>query len=211
MYFLGRRKAPNTWHGGKMLAPHFKDEIVGLQKWLFLAGFWPFLCSFLLWLKFMGKPCTFCNKKIVPRCLFLAAGRLKTLDTAVKCLLLISRMRLPAWEMAVLSRFVSFLGAVFLLWLIFMGKPIAFCKKKCPQMSFPGCREAPNILHPPFEGSPPPTQLTNVSHKSQLSRAINKGGPCPNFLAWLQEVYFWGGGILFLLFLKMPIIWTLNW
>ena len=40
-------------------------------------------------------------------------------------------------------------------------------------MSFSGCREAPNILHPPVEGSPPPTQLTNPSHKSQLSRAID--------------------------------------
>ena len=34
-------------------------------------------------------------------------------------------------------------------------------------------RKAPNILHLPFEGSPPPTQLTNPSHKSQLSRAID--------------------------------------
>ena len=32
--------------GSKMLAPHFKDEIAGLQKWPFLAGFDLFCCSF---------------------------------------------------------------------------------------------------------------------------------------------------------------------
>ena len=46
-------------------------------------------------------------------------------------------------------------------------------QRNCPQMSFPGRREATNILHPPFEGSPPPTQLTNPSNKRQFSRAIN--------------------------------------
>ena len=34
--------------GSKMLAPHFKDEIAGLQKWLFLAGFDLFWCSFFI-------------------------------------------------------------------------------------------------------------------------------------------------------------------
>ena len=52
--------------GSKMLAPHFKDEIAGLQKWLFLAGFDLFWCSFLLWPIFMGKPCIFCKKKLSP-------------------------------------------------------------------------------------------------------------------------------------------------
>jgi len=63
-----------------MLAPHFKDEIAGLQKWLFLAGF------DLFWFRFFIAP-------------------------------------------------------------IFMGKPCKFCKKNCPQTSFPGSKEAPNILH----------------------------------------------------------------
>ena len=36
----------------------------------------------LLWLIFRSKPCIFC-KKIVPRCLFLAAGRLKTFYTSL--------------------------------------------------------------------------------------------------------------------------------
>ena len=39
MSFPGCREAPNILHGGKMLAPHFKDEIASLQKWPFLAGF----------------------------------------------------------------------------------------------------------------------------------------------------------------------------
>ena len=37
--FPGRREASNILHGGKMLAPHFKDENASLQKWPFLAGF----------------------------------------------------------------------------------------------------------------------------------------------------------------------------
>ena len=53
------------------------------------------------------------------------------------------------------------------------GQNMYVLQKELAQMSFPGRREAPNILHPPFEGSRPPTQLTNPSHKSQLSRAIN--------------------------------------
>ena len=42
----------------------------------------------------------------------------------------------------------------------------AYFAKNCPQMSFAGPREDPNILHSPFDGSPPPTRLTNPSHKS---------------------------------------------
>ena len=72
-----------------------------------------------------------------------------------------------------------FLAGFGLFWCSFFvvshiyGKTMYVLQKNCPQMSFPGCREAPNILHPPFEGSQPPTQLTNPSNKSQLSRAIN--------------------------------------
>ena len=40
--FPGGKEAPNILHSGKMLAPHFKDEIASLQKLPFLAGFWPF-------------------------------------------------------------------------------------------------------------------------------------------------------------------------
>jgi len=39
MSFPGRREAPNILHGGKMLAPHFKDEIASLHKWPFLTCF----------------------------------------------------------------------------------------------------------------------------------------------------------------------------
>ena len=41
--FPGSKEAPNILHSGKMLAPHFKDEIASLQKLPFLAGFRPFL------------------------------------------------------------------------------------------------------------------------------------------------------------------------
>ena len=37
--FPGGKEAPNILHGGKMLAPRFKDEIASLQKLPFLAGF----------------------------------------------------------------------------------------------------------------------------------------------------------------------------
>jgi len=46
MSFPGRKEVPNILHSGKMLAPHFKDEIASLQKWPFLAGFLPFLEQF---------------------------------------------------------------------------------------------------------------------------------------------------------------------
>ena len=65
--FPGRREAPNILHDGKMLAPHFEDEIAGLLKWMFLAGCWPFLAQFfLLWLILMIKPCIFFQKKLFP-------------------------------------------------------------------------------------------------------------------------------------------------
>jgi len=89
--FPGGKEAPNILHGGKMLAPHFKDEIASLQKWPFLAGFLPFLGQFF----------------------FIMTHK--------------------------------------------YGQTKYILQKKCPQMSFSGCREATNILHPPFEGSPPPT------------------------------------------------------
>ena len=56
MYILQKKLSPDviSWpqggskHStcGKMLAPHFKDEIASLQKWPFLAGFGPFLGHF---------------------------------------------------------------------------------------------------------------------------------------------------------------------
>ena len=79
---------------------------------------------------------------------------------------------LQKWPFLVL--FFTLFGAVFFIVThIYEQTKYILQKKNCPQMSLPGCREALNILHPPFEGSPPPTQLTNPSHKSQLSRAIN--------------------------------------
>ena len=44
MSFLGGREAPNILRYGKLLAPQFEDEIAGLQKWPFLAGFDQFWC-----------------------------------------------------------------------------------------------------------------------------------------------------------------------
>ena len=116
--FPGGKEAPNILHSGKMLAPHFKDEIASLQKLPFLAGFWPFLEQF------------------------------------------------------------------FLLWLIFIGKQSTFCKKNCPQMSFPGCRKAPNIFHPPFERSPPPTQLT----KSKSQESVEYGNQLTNWQIQVTRV-----------------------
>ena len=75
--------------------------------------------------------------------------------------------------MAVFSRFLTFFSAFFVVVTHSYGQTKYILQKNRPQMSFPGCREAPNILHSPFEGPPLPTQLTNPSHESQLSRAIN--------------------------------------
>ena len=82
MSFPGRREAPNILHGGKMLAPHFKDEIASLHKWPFLACFWPFLEQF------------------------------------------------------------------FFVMTHIYGQTKYILQKNCPHISFPCCREAPNILHP---------------------------------------------------------------
>ena len=78
MSFPGRREAPNILHRGKMLAPHFKDEIASLQNWPFLASFWPFLEQFFHYDSYLWANQLYFAKKIVPRCLFLAAGRLQT-------------------------------------------------------------------------------------------------------------------------------------
>ena len=49
-----------------MLAPHFKDEIAGLQKWLFLAGFDLFWCSFFIVTLIYGQTMYILQKKMAP-------------------------------------------------------------------------------------------------------------------------------------------------
>ena len=79
MSFPGRREVPNTLHSSKMLAPHFEDEIAGLQKWPFLASFWPFLAQFIFIVTHnYGQTTYVFSKRIVPRILFMATGRLQT-------------------------------------------------------------------------------------------------------------------------------------
>ena len=92
--------------GSKMLAPHFKDEIAGLQKWLFLTGFDLFWSSLFYYDSYLWANHVHFAKKLSPDVFSWLQGGFKHFTT-------------------------------------------------------------------PFEGSPPPTQLTNPSHKSQLSRAIN--------------------------------------
>ena len=76
--------------------------------------------------------------KNIPRCLFLAAGRLRTFYTAVKCLLPISRLRLPACRNGHFEQFFFyFFGAVVIFYLY--GQTMYILQKKnCPQKSFPG-------------------------------------------------------------------------
>ena len=45
--FLGCSEAPNILRYGKLLAPQFEDEIAGLQKWPFVAGFELFWTHFV--------------------------------------------------------------------------------------------------------------------------------------------------------------------
>ena len=79
-----------------MLAPHFKDEIAGLQKWLFLAGFDLFWCSFFIVTHIYGQT-MYILQKNVPRCHFLAAGRPQTFHTP----LLNGPHRLLNWQIQV--------------------------------------------------------------------------------------------------------------
>ena len=65
--------------------------------------------------------------------------------------------------MAVLACFWPFFGALDIL---------HFATKLSPDV-FSWLQGGSKHFTTPFEGSPPPTQLTNPSHKSQLSRAIN--------------------------------------
>ena len=79
MSFLGGREAPNILRYGKLLAPQFEDEIAGLQKWPFLASFWPFLAQFIFIVTHnYGQTTYVFSKRIVPRILFMATGRLQT-------------------------------------------------------------------------------------------------------------------------------------
>ena len=60
--------------------------------------------------------------------------------------------------MAVFSRFWPFLVQFFYCDSYLWANHVYFAKKNCPQMSFPGCREASNILLPLLKG---PHRLLN--------------------------------------------------
>ena len=77
MSFPGRKEAPNILHSGKMLAPHFKDEIANLQKWLFLAGFDLFWCSFFI-VTHIYRQTMYILQNDCSQMSFLAARRLQT-------------------------------------------------------------------------------------------------------------------------------------
>ena len=83
----------------------------------------------------------------------------------------ISRMRLSASSNGRFYHVFTFFSAVVLSWLICLGKPWIFCKKLYPDV-FSWLQGGSK--HPPFEGSLPPTQSTNPSHKlswvGQLTR-----------------------------------------
>ena len=68
--FPGGKEAPNILHGGKMLAPHFKDEIASLQKWPFLAGFWPFLEQFFFIMTHIYRQTKYILQKNCPQMSF---------------------------------------------------------------------------------------------------------------------------------------------
>ena len=69
--------------------------------------------------------------------------------------------------------FLTFFGAVFFCYDSYLwANQVHFAKKLSPYI-FSLLQGGSKHFTPPFEGSPPPTQLTNPSHKSQLSRAIN--------------------------------------
>ena len=152
-----------------MFAPHFKDETVGLQKWMLLAGCWPcFWCSFLLWLLILWNLMKNLTLDVFP-------GRREAPN-----ILHDGKMLAPHYEDEIAGlqkcrflQFFTFFCAVFFIVTHIYWQTMYILQKNCPQMSYPGRREATNILHPPFEGSPPPKQLRNPSHRSQLGRAIN--------------------------------------
>ena len=50
--------------------------------------------------------------------------------------------------MAVFNMFLTFFGAVFFVMTHIYGQTKYILQKNCPHISFPCCREAPNILHP---------------------------------------------------------------
>ena len=116
------------------------------------SRFWPFWCSFCYCDSYLLANHVYFAKKIVPRRLFLAARRLQTFYTVVKCLLLISRMRLPACRNCRFSRFLTFFWSSFFIMTHIYRQTKYILQKNCPQMSFPGRGEAPNIWHPLLKG-----------------------------------------------------------
>ena len=66
MSFFGRGEAPNILHGGKILAPHFKDEIAGLKKWPLLAGFLTFFGAFFYYDSYLWAHNVYVAEKLSP-------------------------------------------------------------------------------------------------------------------------------------------------
>ena len=102
-----------------MVAPHFKDEIAGLQKWP--AGFGLFWCSFFVVSHIYGKTMYVLQKNC-------------------------PQMSFPGCREAP-NIFLTFFGAVFFNVTDIYVQTMYILQKNCPQMSFPGRKEATNILH----------------------------------------------------------------
>ena len=73
--------------GSKMLAPHFKDEIAGLQKWLFLAGFDLFWCSFFYCDPYLWANHVYFAKKLSPDVFSWQQGGSKHFIQCTMCIL----------------------------------------------------------------------------------------------------------------------------
>ena len=76
--------------------------------------------------------------------------------------------------MAVFNMFLTFFGAVFFVMTHIYGQTKYILQKNCPHISFPCCREAPNILHPllkrPHRLLNWQIQVTRVSWVGQSTR-----------------------------------------
>ena len=81
--------------------------------------------------------------------------------------------------MAVFNMFLTFFGAVFFVMTHIYGQTKYILQKNCPHISFPCCREAPNILHPllkrPHRLLNWQIQVTRVSWVGQSTRVMGAG------------------------------------
>ena len=129
-----------------MLAPHFKDEIAGLQKWLFLAGFDLFWCSFFIVTHIYGQT-MYILQKNCPQTSFPGGKEAPNILHGGK-------MLDPHFEDEIVSlQKWTFLSCFDLFWRSFFfvthmfGQTMNILQKDCPQMSFPD-----RILDPLLKG-----------------------------------------------------------